>query len=881
MASDRDVLPADVRPLNYAISLKDLKQGEPWTYQGTVDITIEIKKATKEIVLNTHQLKVHSAEVVSDSGKQSSSVQVSNIDFNEKHQRCTLFFDQALEKSPRALLAISFEGLMNDSMAGFYRSRYQPTVEASKGVARDDKNHYMFSTQFESSDARRAFPCFDEPNLKATFDFEIEIPDDLVALSNMGEKSSRKSKAGYKIVSFDRTPVMSTYLLAWAFGDFEYIEDFTRRKYNGQSLPVRVYTTKGLKSQGKLALESAHQVVDYFSEIFQIDYPLPKVDLLAVHEFSHGAMENWGLITYRTTALLYDEQSSDQKYKNRVVYVVAHELAHQWFGNLVTMDWWNELWLNEGFATWVGWYAVDHLHPEWNVWGQFVTEGMQQAFALDSLRTSHPIEVPVKNALEVDQIFDHISYLKGSSVIRMLAAHLGVKPFLQGVADYLKAHEYSNATTDDLFTALSKASGQDVATFMEPWIRRIGFPVVTVAEEPGQLSFRQSRFLSAGDVEPAEDETVWWIPLGLKTGPHATDAQREPLAVKEETFRDIDIDFYKVNADQTGFYRTNLPPPRLAAIGKNLDKLSVEDKIGLIGDAGALAVAGAGTTPAVLSLLEGFENESSYLVWSQVLSSLGKIRSTLASDQQVSEALKAFTLKLVTPAVEKIGWGFQTNEDYLTGQLRTLLITQAGLVGHEKIRAEAQRQFKAYTGGDQKAIHPSLRSAVFATAIRAGGQDEYEAVKKEYQTTKSVDGKETALKAMGGVQEEKLALDYLNWALGGGIAIQDMHHAGTPLGNNSKVRHVVWEFVKSNWPTLKDKLGANMVVLERFLRVSLMKVTDDSIRQDIERFFADKDNRGYDRGLAVATDTIRGNAKYKERALEGTREWLSAHGYIK
>lgn len=249
-------------------------------------------------------------------------------------------------------------------MAGFYRSKYKPTVEAAKSVPRDDEYHYMLSTQFESCDARRAFPCFDEPNLKATFDFEIEIPEDQVALSNMPEKETKKgNKVGFKVVSFDTTPVMSTYLLAWAIGDFEYVEAFTKRSYNGKNMPVRVYTTRGLKEQGRYALEHAHQTVDYFSEIFGIDYPLPKSDLLAVHEFSHGAMENWGLVTYRTTAVLFDEKESDQRYKNRVAYVVAHELAHQWFGNLVTMDWWNELWLNEGFATWVGWLAVDHLHP--------------------------------------------------------------------------------------------------------------------------------------------------------------------------------------------------------------------------------------------------------------------------------------------------------------------------------------------------------------------------------------------------------------------------------------------------------------------------------------------------------------------------------------
>ena len=218
----------------------------------------------------------------------------------------------------------------------------------------------MFSTQFEACDCRRALPCFDEPNLKATFDFEIEIPTELTAIANMPQKATRPAKNGRTFVSFEKTPVMSTYLLAWAFGDFEYLEDFTQRKYNGHPIPVRVYTTRGLKEQGKWGLEHSHKIVDYFSEIFQIDYPLPKVDVLAVHEFTQGAMENWGLITYRTTAILFDEGKSDERYRNRIAYVVAHELAHQWFGNLVTMDWWNELWLNEGFATWVGYMISFH-----------------------------------------------------------------------------------------------------------------------------------------------------------------------------------------------------------------------------------------------------------------------------------------------------------------------------------------------------------------------------------------------------------------------------------------------------------------------------------------------------------------------------------------
>jgi len=245
-----------------------LELGGSWSYKGKLNIDLEIKAEVKEITLNTHQLKIQSAGIQTEHGKTEGSIAASNTTYDEKSQRATLHFDQTIPQSQKAVLSIDFQGTMNADMAGFYRSKYKPVVPAAKSVPRDDQYHYMFSTQFESSDARRAFPCFDEPNLKASFDFEIEIPEDQVALSNMPETGSKKgSKPGLKMVTFERSPVMSTYLYSWAFGDFEYIEDFTRRKYNGKTLPVRVYTTKGLVNQGKLALESAHQIVDYFSEV--------------------------------------------------------------------------------------------------------------------------------------------------------------------------------------------------------------------------------------------------------------------------------------------------------------------------------------------------------------------------------------------------------------------------------------------------------------------------------------------------------------------------------------------------------------------------------------------------------------------------------------
>ena len=461
----------------------------------------------------------------------------------------------------------------------------------------------------------------------------------------------------------------------------------------------------------------------------------------------------------------------------------------------------------------------------------------------------------------------------------MLASSIGVETFLKGVSDYLKAHKYGNAKTNDLWSAISKASGQDVTAIMDPWIKKIGFPVVTVAEEPGQISVRQSRFLTSGEVKPDEDETVWWIPMGLKTGPKATDAQREALTVKEDTYRDLDTSFYKLNADQTGFYRTNLPPQRLVQLSSSLDKLSVQDKIGLIGDAGAMAIAGEGTTAAVLSFLEGFAPEQNYLVWSEVLSTLGKIRSTFASDQEVSDGLRKYTLKLATDATNKIGWEFGASDDYLTGQLRALLLQTAGLAGHESTVSESQKRFKSFIDGDKKAIHPSLRAAVYRIAIKFGGNDAYKAVQNEYMTTTSVDGKEITLQSMGQVQTADLAKDYMTFGFDK-VAIQDLHSVGGSLANNSKVRDNVWFYVKENWPMIREKLGGNMVVLERFLRTSLQKYATFEMEKDIDAFFKDKNKGGIDRGLAVVSDTVKGNAKYRERDVEVVREWLKAHGYL-
>lgn len=870
-------MPKSVKPTHYDLSLFNLKFSGSWAYDGKVKIDTKIVEPTSEVVLNVKAIEIHGAEVTLKDG--SKSLKSTGVSYDKTSERATIKFPEQLQPA-EAVVSIDFTGIMNNHMAGFYRAKYKPTGSPVAGTPTDGEHHYMMSTQFEACDARQAFPCFDEPNHKSTFDFEVEVPKDLVALSNMPVKATRDGNTPDRhFVSFERTPIMSTYLLAWAIGDFEYVEAMTERKYNGKSIPVRVYTTRGLKEQARFALDCAHRTVDYFSEVFEIDYPLPKSDLLAVHEFAMGAMENWGLVTYRTTAVLFEEGKSDARYKNRVAYVVAHELAHQWFGNLVTMDWWNELWLNEGFATWVGWLAVDHFHPEWDVWSQFVAEGVQSAFQLDSLRASHPIEVPVKNALEVDQIFDHISYLKGSSVIRMLSSHLGQETFLRGVAKYLKTHAYGNATTNDLWSALSEASGKDVNSFMDPWIRKIGFPMVTVAEEPKQISVSQKRFLASGDVKPSEDETTWWIPLGLKSGSQATALEPRNLTTKSDIVRDLDEGFYKLNKDVSGFYRTNYPPERLTKLGKSLDLLSTEDRIGLVGDAAALAVSGDGTTAALLSLLEGFQGEKNYLVWSQVMTSLSNLRSVFAGNEAIANGLKNFVRKLVTPAAENIGWEFKPGEDYLLGQLRKLLISAAGHSGHDGIVAEAKKRFDAWASGDKSAIHANLRTAIFTINMAEGGKKEYDIVQKEFQTTDSIDGKEICIASLARTKNPELIKEFSDFLFSGKVPTQDIHTGAAGLAANSKARHLFWEFIKANYDRIETRLTINKVVFERFLRMGLSKFADHTTEKDIASFFKDKDQGGIDRGLVIIGDTIRTNANYMERDEKLVLEWLKAHGY--
>jgi aminopeptidase 2 len=514
---------------------------------------------------------------------------------------------------------------------------------------------------------------------------------------------------------------MSTYLVAFIVGELNYIET------NDFRVPVRVYAPPGQNIEhGQFSLDLAAKTLEFYEKVFGIPFPLPKMDQVAIPDFAQGAMENWGLVTYRVVDLLLDEKSSGAATKERVAEVVQHELAHQWFGNLVTMDWWDGLWLNEGFATWASWYSCNIFYPEWKVWESYEVDNLQRALALDSLRSSHPIEVPVKKADEINQIFDAISYSKGSCVLRMISTYLGEETFLEGVRQYLKKHAYGNTQTGDLWASLAEASGKDVEGVMQVWTKNIGFPVVTVTEKDDKtIQLKQNRFLRTGDTKPEEDKVIYPVFLGLRT----KDGVDESLTLdkRENTFEVPSTDFFKLNANHTGLYRTAYSPERLEKLGEAAKQglLSVEDRAGMIADAGALATSGYQSTSGVLSLLKGFNSETEFVVWNEIIARVSSVQSAwMFENKEDRDALDAFLRDLVSAKAHELGWQFSEADGHILQQFKAMMFGSAGLSGDETIINAAKDMFKKFMAGDRSAVHPNIRGSIFSMALKYGGKEE-------------------------------------------------------------------------------------------------------------------------------------------------------------
>lgn len=791
--------------------------------------SLDVAEDTDFVSLNSNEIDIHSAvisanELVVDSKPQ--------ITMDKDAQTATIKFERAISAGSKAQLKLTFTGTLNDNMAGFYRSSYKYNGETK----------YIATSQMEPTDARRAFPCFDEPALKAKFTVTLVADKSMTCLSNMDVDTETDVHGGAKkAVKFTTSPLMSTYLVAFIVGNLNYIETKNFR------VPIRVYATPDQDIEhGRFSLDLAAKTLAFYEKAFDNDFPLPKMDMVAVPDFSAGAMENWGLITYRIVDVLLDEKNSGASRKERIAETVQHELAHQWFGNLVTMDFWDGLWLNEGFATWMSWYSCNAFYPEWKVWQTYVTDNLQSALSLDSLRSSHPIEVPVKRADEINQIFDAISYSKGSSVLRMISKYLGEDVFLQGVRNYIKKHAYGNTETGDLWKALADASGKPVKSVMDIWTKNVGFPVLSVVEDKVNSSIRvkQNRFLRTGDVRPEEDQTIFPVMLGLRTQEGVDESVM--LTERERDFPISDLDFYKLNADHSGLFRTSYSPEHLEKLGRAArdGRLSVEDRTGMIADSGALAASGFQRTSGLLSLLKGLDTEPEWVVWNEMLSRLSVLRAAWIFEyDEIKGSLRAFQRSLVATKAHEIGWDFPQDEDHILQQFKALMFGAAGMAEDATVVKAAQDMFDRFAKGDSSAIHANIRGSVFNIVLKNGGVKEYEVVLDCFRNAPTSDEKTTALRCLGASQDPELIKRTLGLDLGDEVKSQDIY---MPLGGLRSHRAGIesrWNWLKSNWDTLYQKLPPGLGMLGTVVKLTTSSFCTEAQLKDVEQFFASKDTK--------------------------------------
>lgn len=574
-------------------------------------------------------------------------------------------------------------------------------------------------------------------------------------------KFTSSSSANWKITKFETTPLMSTYLLAFACGQFAYLSSEHKSKLTGKTVPLRIYATPDQIKQAQFGLDIKKWALPIYEEIFDVPYALPKLDTLVAHDFDAGAMENWGLITGRTTAYLYDPEKSPLSAKKRVADVQCHELAHMWFGDIVTMKWWDNLWLNEAFATLMGELVIpDRIWPEWKPRSQFVDTHLQSALSLDSQRSSHPIEVDCPDANQINQIFDSISYSKGASVLRMLAGVVGEDKFLKGVSVYLKKHLYGNAETKDLWEGISETSGMDVSKFMANWTLKVGFPVITVKElGGGKLKLTQNRFLSTGDVKPEEDETLWWIPLKVKTTGDATSVDSEAVLSRRDTEYTVKSDSFKLNADSIGVYRVAYRPERLAKLGEQASTFSVEDRVGLVSDAATLARAGYSKTSGSLALINALgATETEYLPWSQINTALAKLSSAWWEQPEATrKAIDKLRAKLVKPIIDRMGYEHGPNDAPDVQELRTLAVSAGAAAEDPDVLAELKRRFQPFLEkGDDSLIPADLQRAIFTNCVKHGGKAEWEKILEVYNKPPNPSTKVDAMASLCATQDAAL-----------------------------------------------------------------------------------------------------------------------------
>ena len=818
-------------PINYNLTFEpDLKK---FTFNGSEIISINCKKATNTIKINCAEIKIKSCTV-----KSQNKIIKSSVKTNEKKEELQIKLASKIKGV--ATINLEFQGILNDRLLGFYRSQYK----------QGGKTKYLATTQFEAADARRAFPCWDEPEAKATFEISIIAENKYTAISNM-PVSSKKKDGNKTIYKFGKTPIVSTYLIYLGIGEFEYLTGKVGK------IQIRVVTTRGNKSKGKFSLELGKKLLTSYEKYFGIKYPLPKLDLIAVPDFAAGAMENWGAITFRETILLYDPKTSSTRTKQFIAEVISHEIAHQWFGNLVTMKWWNDLWLNESFATFMATKFVDKFYPEWDLWNQFVEDAMNVAMGLDSLKTTHPIDVKVNSPAEIREIFDAISYDKGGCILRMLEHYVGEPNFQKGLKKYLSDFKYKNAQGQDLWNAIGKASKMPVSSMVNTWLKQPGFPLVEIKQDGSTLKLEQKRYLLEKDKKLTKG--LWSIPVSLGLEKEIS----RKLLTKKSTSVKLPKNTlgFVANYGRKGFYRVKYDEGILLDLKMLVDdkKVSPIDRWAIQNDLFSLCVSGEEQVKNYLDFSDAYYEEDSYLATVNVAHNLASLYFR-AFKENFSEEIKGYAANYFRKILSEIGWEAKKTDKHTDALLRGFVISVLGKMNDEEVTKEALKKYVKFLKSPSS-LSPDLVEPICSIAAWNGGKKTFDQLTKLYKNAKTMEEKLRFLGAMCGFKDTKLLVKALDFSQTPEVRSQNMQLPIMKVAANPYGDKVLWSWLKKNWKKINKKVGHGNPLFNRIV-ASITSVADDSMEKEIKEFFKKNPTPGTERTQSQTLERIRINSKF-------------------
>jgi puromycin-sensitive aminopeptidase len=824
-------LPRSVIPTRYTLVLEpDLAAAR---FAGTVDIDITVGDATDHIVLNAAELEIGSVTVNGDAAE---------FRLEERTER--LIVDAALAPGA-SRISITFAGTLNDLLRGWYRSTFKDA---------DGNERVIATSQMQATDCRRAFPCWDEPDFKAVFDITLVVEPDLLAVSNGAELSRTPRADGKHVVAFRETMPMSTYLVAVVVGPLEATEPVLVPRHGGGDIPLRIVHVPGKGHLTEFGLDVGAAALAWYQDYYGIPYPTDKCDMLALPDFAAGAMENLGCITYRENLLLCDPALSTQIEMQTLADVVTHELAHMWFGDLVTMKWWNGIWLNEAFATFMEIACCDAYRPDWKRWATFSLE-RSVAFETDSLASTRSVEFPVHAPTDADGMFDVLTYQKGGALLRMLEQYLGEEQFRQGVNEYLRTHAYGNTETGDLWDAIERANpSAPVRRLMDSWIWQPGYPLISAKLHGGELVLQQQRF----GYTDTEDATLFVVPLHLKIG----DAESKVLLEGDELRLPLDDPDAPivVNAGGHGFMRVAYDDAlRSRLVGDAISSLTTVDRYNLVDDAWNAVIAGRLGASELLTFLEGFSTERELAVWQAMTVALRGIGRLLDGDAYT--AFQERVRALVAPALAELGWTPADGEDELTSKLRGLLVGASGVLGNDE---DAQRRCRAIMAAPD-GVHPELVAAATNVVAAVGDEADFDRYVEAFRNAVTPQDQLRYMYALAEFPTAELIQRTLDFAMSGEVKTQNAPFLLNRCIANRQNGELAWSFVRKHWTKANETFPGNTIV-RMIDPVKLL--TGPSVVADVQSFFSEHPIAQATKTLDQVLERQRVNAALRTRESE-------------